>query len=932
MLYNSKRKKQCTHLLVGGAMCLAGLAMFSCSDTYDLDSKQPSGLNTIYGYMEKRGDFKNFLQLIDDLGQKEILSKTGSKTLFPANDDAFAAFYASNSWGVHKYSDLTLAQKRLLLKSAMIDNPYPTSMLSTAEGPVKGEVCRRSSSQSLYDSVQVISTSSLELPQNSRWAVLRASHPDSIVLFKDASGSNPMVHFTPKFLAANKIESTDVDFLYNDPDGTRSSDDTYVNRSKILTSEFCKNGFVHVVDRVITPLDNMAEILRTSPSTTIFSSIIERFAAPDYSASLTNNYNINKGTEVDSVFIKRYYSNRSAGSSTSVDNGFKEDKDKNTFDASLKFDPGWNTYVPDVFNNRDAMMEDMGVIIAPTDDAIKEWWNNGSGKVIKDRYQTIENTPNSVLQELVNVNMLSSMVASVPSRFSTVLNDANDVMGLSRDAIDSVMIGCNGMVYLSNKVYAPTTYSSVMFPTVIDTENLNIIKNAIDILDYKAYLNSTVSRYSFFIPTNKGLLTYIDPVSYGQDKTKMWEFHFDATKGEKARIYADVYEVDTLTWEKVSETPVQKIQSTNSVINDQIQNRLEDLLDNIICVEEAKEGHHYLITKGKSYVKWNGNLNQVGSMTAEGGFQAEQNKPLTVTGVYKMENGYAYILDGVVMGSRRATSDILAETPEFSDFYNIAEAAGAFATSDEYGQGAISQWKGFSTRGNLVSTSKKSTGEDANYSLLNAYHYTVYAPTNEAMQIAYNEGLPTLQDLAAAEEYDRQYQEKYDFESDSAEHVRSVMRDFIRYHVQSNAIFADAGFSTGSYESAKSKLEYLKNDDNTFAKDSTLNEAYEKFPELPKYIYTYKVISGSPYTIKVTNVKNDAITIQDAMGNTAHLVTNGGNYNIMGREYWADNKIINSAKKLTNSSSVVVQAIDRPLRFAADQFKYVPRKIVTDEE
>ena len=205
------------------------------------------------------------------------------------------------------------------------------------------------------------------------------------------------------------------------------------------------------------------------------------------------------------------------------------------------------------------------------------------------------------------------------------------------------------------------------------------------------------------------------------------------------------------------------------------------------------------------------------------------------------------------------------------------------------------------------------------------------APTNEAMQIAYNEGLPTLDDLAAAEEYDREFEEKYDVEADSADHVRSVMRDFVRYHVQSNAIFADGGFSTGSFESTKSKLEYVKNDDGTFAMDSTLNEAHEKFPELPQYTYTYKVISGSPYTIKVTGVNENGISVQDVMGNVAHLVTASGNYNIMGREYWADT-YINSAKKLSNSSSVVVQAIDRPLRFAADQFKYVSRKVVTDEE
>ena len=148
MLYNFQRKKLYRHLLVGGALC-AGLGMYSCSDTYDLDIDQPSNLNSLYGYMEEMGNFTNCLQLIRDLGQDEILSKTGSKTMFIADDEAFAKFFASNSWGVKSYGELSLAQKKLLLNSAMIDIPYSTSMLSTAEGPIKGEVCRRSSSLTL---------------------------------------------------------------------------------------------------------------------------------------------------------------------------------------------------------------------------------------------------------------------------------------------------------------------------------------------------------------------------------------------------------------------------------------------------------------------------------------------------------------------------------------------------------------------------------------------------------------------------------------------------------------------------------------------------------------------------------------------------------------------------------------------------------------
>ncbi|MDE5739062.1 MAG: fasciclin domain-containing protein, partial [Bacteroidaceae bacterium] len=295
MLYNFQRKKLCSHFLIGGALLVAGLGVFSCTDKYDLDEDQPSGLNTIYGYMKDRGNFKYYLKLIDDLGETEVLSKTGSNTMFIANDAAFEEFFKSNKWGVKNYAELSQTQKKLLLYTAMIDNPYSSSMLSTAQGPVPGEVCRRPSSTTLYDSVTVVSADDPEgiLPDNELFNTLKAeSGTEPIVLFTDASTPAPMIHFTGRFLKGNKLESADVDFLYNQAPGTRQSDDVYINESKVILSDiFCKNGFIHQVDKVILPLDNMAEVIRQSPTMKKFSRIIERFAAPDYQESLTKAYN-----------------------------------------------------------------------------------------------------------------------------------------------------------------------------------------------------------------------------------------------------------------------------------------------------------------------------------------------------------------------------------------------------------------------------------------------------------------------------------------------------------------------------------------------------------------------------------------------------------------------------------------------------------------
>ena len=99
----------------------------------------------------------------------------------------------------------------------------------------------------------------------------------------------------------------------------------------------------------------MAEIIRTTPEASIYSSIIERFAAPDDSISLTNTYNGVFGTTYDTVFVKRYFSDRSAGSTMSTNKPFNLDKNGKPFDdgnTALKYDPGWNGYLPYISNDR----------------------------------------------------------------------------------------------------------------------------------------------------------------------------------------------------------------------------------------------------------------------------------------------------------------------------------------------------------------------------------------------------------------------------------------------------------------------------------------------------------------------------------------------------------------------------------------------------
>lgn len=952
----------CRRLLLGGTLLVAGLGIYSCSDAYDLGEKQPEGLNNIYGYMKEQGNFSNYLQLIEDLGQAEILSKTGSKTMFIADDDAFAKFYASNSWGVKNYGELSLAQKKLLLNSSMIDNPYSTSMLSSAESqgssgrPVKGEVCRRASSQSLLDSVTLVTVENADiLPKNAAFAELTANH-DSIVLFTDASHAAPMIHFTGKFVTTNKLELSDIDFIYNQRGtGTFKTDDVYVNNSKVINSNiFCKNGFIHQVDNVIMPLDNMAELIRKNPQTQIFSSILERFAAPKDSIALARTYNQNKGTEYDSVFVKRYFSDRSWGSTMSNSVPFLVDKNGKPFDdgnTSLKFDPGWNGYVPYISNDRQPLMEDMAIMLVPTDAAVEDWWNNKDGQVIKDYYGTIENTPNSVLDDLIRVNQLESFAASVPSKFDGgVLNDANEPLGITMDDVDSVYIGCNGLVFLTNKVFAPTSYSSVLFPAVIDTTNYKIIANAITNMNYDKYLNSMVSEYIFLIPTNDGLLTYVDPVSYGQTVTTAWEFHLDLSQVASKQLYADVFEVtvnEDGSITKLSDT--RKTQVRGGTDNGVLKDRMEDMLDNIIVVEPYQPGKKYYRTKGRTFVKVE---EQGGQFYVSGSWQDQYAAPMVAKEVYNMSNGIALSLDGVVMGTPKSVAKTLRDAvdatgdPVFYEFYSLVEACAVSISNGKDGWQAGDQEIGnlfnLKAKGAVGAEDVESNSGKATY-LLNNYHYTVYAPTNEAMMKAYEAGLPTLDDLVEAEMLDDSLDIDASSPESNAGKILEVMLDFVKYHIQDNSLYIDEGFQSGEYETGKTEMiaavnvyenldqiEYIEGTDSVRLAGNATYKLAQKFDDGTITYYTGEYTPGRPYKLKV-NVSANGMTVTDCRngydqqshvalgGNTANVKMEEGLYNLMAREYWYDggSKISNPwGAQINNSSAVVIHAIDAPLIYA----------------
>ena len=498
-------------LLVSSIMLLLLVVTQSC-DNNDLEG-QPEWLgNSIYERLQEGGNYKTILRLIDDLDYALVMKETGSKTLFAADDQAFSQWYQTNEWGVRNYENLSMSQKKLLLNSAMVNNAYLVELLSNVEAepdPLEGQCMRRESAVSQYDSVSRWYPA--QMPQTRYWDIHRGKR-QGIVLLKDNT-TPPMIHFLPRFMTLNGITDDDLRILTNG--FSSSAKDAWVNGIKIVERDItCKNGYIQRMDGVMTTNDNMAQIVRSHKNMSQWSTLLDRFCAPYYDEQATRDYNRLYNNQ-DSVFVLHYFSSQNKQELDLT-------PDKQTVEAQLSFDPGWNHYMYTNTAGKD-LHYDCGALLVPTNEALNDWWNH-DGLALQDQYKRWENVPDQVLVELINVNMVPEFTSTVPSKFQNIVNDAKVEMGVKISDIDSCFMGCNGVVYLTNKVFAPATYSSVAFPALVHTETMNILYWGIDKLGFKPYLNSMDSYYSFFLPTNQGMMRYVDPCSFGSSQTVMYEF------------------------------------------------------------------------------------------------------------------------------------------------------------------------------------------------------------------------------------------------------------------------------------------------------------------------------------------------------------------------------------------------------------------------
>ena len=909
-----KRFFFCISLAVAGLMT----ACVEKNEVVDADSK-PSWLGeSIYQELKNprqlTGTFATYLRLVDDLGYSEILARTGSKTVFPANDDAFVRFFQSNDWGVSSYEQLTTAQKKLLLYSSMLDNALLVAMFSNVSSSstsvTNGIAMKHQTSISLIDSIEYVADAS-QMPRfNKYWDAYRQN--GNIYTVSDATRPM-MVHFTREHMLNNNITTKGDDSDFAILTGTPYEDGmAYIFGDQIINNDItCQNGYIHQMKDVIVPPGNMAQVVRGDQETGFFSQVLDYYSAPYENQSLTDSYNAwaeeNGQPTIDMIYEVRYFNNQSTHRQN-------VDPDGNVVSELLSFDPGWNQYSNDQgTSGLDLSIADIGAMFVPTDKAFSDFFcEGGDGAYLIDLYGKYTDNENNVthlaenldslrakrpdiLTKFVNNLMSKSFVETVPSKFSTILSDASEYKGISTDILSrksdggyDIRFANNGVIYKMTEMIAPDEFQSVMAPSSVypDMQVMNwaVQDDSKMRVSFHYYLMAMRANYAFFIPNDAAFEAYyVDPVYLKHDQPRVLKFYYDPKfPAQPVRCIAYAYNPETNEVGQVLNN------GGNVDVADWSSQMIDIMNYHTVVLEDGEVlgPNKYYKTKHGGAVMLTGMSE--GSQVKSGRQIDNGMEPSTITKVYPEKNGTAFRINHIIAAPTNSVSKTLKSYDRFSEFNRVCAGfsnsrllswAGISAETGDLGISEQDAYIIFTTTRNGIDGSSLDD-EGGNVKMFNTFNYTLYAPNNEAMQKAYAAGLPSWDDISQLmADATNNFVEGDELErmKEQAREKIDQLRDFARYHFQNTSVYADNRVATSKYSS-------LSTDELGLALELK--------------------VSGGSGKLQVTDGAGQTHTI-DA-NDSSHLS------NLMARDYWL-NTNRTSASSIYTTSFCVVHEISEPL-------------------
>ena len=596
----------------------------------------------------------------------------------------------------------------------------------------------------------------------------------------------------------------------------------------------------------------------------LFSALLDRYTMP-VAQSVSNGI---------TTYRKAFFSDDASSGSTSAtaNNVYSYRTDSSGTKMSLiSFDPSWHRYAAE-----SNYQQDMPAIFVPTTGALNEWRKSTTGQLVmpSSKYPTWADVPEELLAVLLNNHMKSSFFGALPSVFGKVLNDGGREQKISKSDVLKTVITNNGVIYVVNQVYTPDAYVSVFAPC-LNVEALTIMNYAVTNTDkstyipkgYQVYLNNMESDFSFFAPTNTALSNYRDPSYQSDDKS--WRRISFGYSGSAVTSTPQIMKEDG---------SISTIQST--AIGTTLQaSLLKDILENCIVVMNDADWSHggWYKTKGGGMV-YVTSFAQGANVYSGGNLEMQKTAGIELPSVEvlydqtKLGNGMTCQLTEPIQPTLNSVIQILQNYSDFSEFTDLMLGNDSTLSDVEFASkpDSLKLYQPL-----VVNNTTSSVSRGQRVGFLSSYNYTLYAPNNAAMEKAYQQGLPTWDQVNALTDV-----------SEKKRKAKQIM-GFIRTHFQDNSICTDG--TGGDYKS-------------------------QAFNSEAGIFYQLKVTTGG--TMKVESINDTDPNKEIASVYDTDLS------NLQAREYVFDGKLTlgstaGTATTIAQSSYVVIHGINAPLFFSA---------------
>lgn len=435
-------------------------AFTACRKDIDNYYARPDWLEpNIYDQLDSKEHFTSFLAVIDKAGYKNILGKAGYFTLFAPTDEAFQTFFREQS--INSVDDIDSVTAAGMVSYSLVYNAFSRDQLddyqsSAEQGWILDKAFKRTTAKYKWVYEEDVDGIMVKVVDQNGIPLL----PESPPIFNAEDNNNKNIpYFTDAYMGTENITATDYNYFFPNSLFTGFNVvDAGVTESDII----CENGIIHAVNRVISPLSNLEELLSSYPEYDLFRQVI-------------NDY-IREYEMAPNSFLDRYEQVQ----------GYREEVYLKTYPL-LSFAPNCENFRKYGGGEDYDTQIDGFTLFAPNNAAVQDFFDSK----FLEHYKTLDNMSPQIIAEFINAHLFRTTVW--PSKFETTTNLFGEPARFDpEENVINKAFGSNGIFYGTNIVQKTDAFYTALGPIILNP-------------DYSLMLQALYSSELFYIVKNTGI-------------------------------------------------------------------------------------------------------------------------------------------------------------------------------------------------------------------------------------------------------------------------------------------------------------------------------------------------------------------------------------------------------------------------------------------